>query len=223
VTLGSPFAIDGPAMISFSGGRTSAFMLRQCLDEGLQRDVHVLFSNTGKERPETLNFIHDVATRWKVPVHWLEYDAGSGYREVSYETASRDGAPFATLIRKRSFLPNPVTRFCTQELKIRVMAKWMRARGYEAWTNVVGIRADEPRRIAKMRVPTRESSATTRSSPRGGSSKKSVAAASATTSLDTRGWSRASRHNLCCPLRRHRASAQRTTTSATASVTTEAS
>lgn len=32
-----PFLIEGPAVISFSGGRTSGYMLRRVLDAGLQR------------------------------------------------------------------------------------------------------------------------------------------------------------------------------------------
>jgi hypothetical protein len=153
----SPFAIDGPATISFSGGRTSGYMLRRILDEGIRADVHVLFANTGKERPETLEFIHAVETRWGVPIHWLEYRAepkddglAHTYAEVTHEAASRAGEPFAALIEARSYLPNPVTRFCTQELKIRVMQKWAMTHGFDHWTNVVGIRADEPRRVAKM-------------------------------------------------------------------------
>lgn len=60
------FKIDGPAVISFSGGRTSGLMLRRCLDAGLQPDVHVLFANTGKERPETLDFVRDCGLNWGV-------------------------------------------------------------------------------------------------------------------------------------------------------------
>lgn len=148
----SPFAVDGPAVVSFSGGRTSALMLRRMLDEGLRPDVHVLFANTGKEREETLQFVHDCERHWGARVRWLEWDAASKYREVTFETASRDVRPFAELIAKRRVPPNPVARYCTQELKIRVMRDWMLAHGYQAWTMVVGLRADEPRRVSRMRA-----------------------------------------------------------------------
>jgi hypothetical protein len=154
--MGSPYRITGPAVISFSGGRTSALMLKRILDEGLQPDVHVLFANTGKEREETLQFVHEVERHWKVRVHWLERRRAEGeaasFTEVSFENASRHGEPFATLIEERKFLPNPVTRYCTTELKIRTMKAWMLAQGYERWTNVVGLRADEPHRVAKQRA-----------------------------------------------------------------------
>lgn len=148
-----PFKIIGPAKISFSGGRTSGYMLKRCMEAGIDEDVHVLFANTGKERNETLDFIHEVETQWKVPIHWIERDPESDacYREVTYETASRDGRPFSQLIVDKNYLPNPVTRLCTTELKIRAMRNWMLAHGYKHWTNVVGLRADEPRRVAKTR------------------------------------------------------------------------
>ena len=130
-----PFAIDGPAVISFSGGRTSGYLLRRVLDAGLRPDVHVLFADTEKERDETYAFVEACAQRWTVTVHRVGRPGG-----------------FTQLIADRKFLPNPVTRFCTQELKIRPMRDWMLAHGYTHWTNVVGIRADEPRRVAKMRA-----------------------------------------------------------------------
>lgn len=147
--MSGPYFIEGPALISFSGGRTSAYMLRQILDSGLQPDVHVCFANTGKERPATLDFVRDCAERWGVNVRWLEYGRG----EVDYASASRNGEPFEALIAKKSYLPNPIARFCTADLKVNVIAEWMRAQGYDWWDNVAGIRADEPRRVAKMMAP----------------------------------------------------------------------
>lgn len=133
--MNDPFRIEGPAVISFSGGRTSGYMLRRILDAGLQPDVHVVFADTGQEHPATYAFVRAIEDRWGVPIVWVE----------------RPGQ-FTQLITDRKFLPNPVARFCTQELKIRPMRTWMLGKGYEHWTNVVGIRADEPRRVAKMRA-----------------------------------------------------------------------
>lgn len=155
-----PFLIEGPALISFSGGRTSALMLRRILDAHggtLPSDVHAVFANTGKERPETLDFVMECEAHWGVSVRWIEHrrnsmDDDPFVIEVDYDTASRDGFPFDQLLRIRGFLPNPTSRFCTQELKIRAMKRWMRERGYEYWTNVVGFRADEPHRVARSRA-----------------------------------------------------------------------
>ena len=74
---------------------------------------------------------------------------------VDYDTASRNGEPFEAIVRKRNYLPNPVTRFCTVELKIRVMHKHLKSMGWaegDGWDQFIGIRADEPSRISKIRA-----------------------------------------------------------------------
>lgn len=126
----------------------------------LPDDVHVTFANTGLERDETLRFVHECATRWGVRVRWLEWkDRESAktppadrFDEVGFNSASRRGEPFRALIRRKRYLPNAVSRFCTAELKINTMKQFMLSQGYTAWTNVVGLRADEMRRIAKQQV-----------------------------------------------------------------------
>lgn len=151
----SPYFITGPALISFSGGRTSAYMLRQILNAHggtLSPDVIVTFANTGRERPETLDFVQECGARRNVPIVWLEWrmgEHGSRFEIVSHNSASRDGEPFSALIANKPVLPNPMLRYCTIELKIRVMRDYARSLGWEHWTNVVGLRADEPSRVAK--------------------------------------------------------------------------
>ena len=154
-----PFRIDGPAVLSVSGGRSSMMMLARILDAHggrLPSDVRALYTNTGRERAETLRFVADCSERWGVAIAWAERDgsqpSGARFREVEYETASRDGEPFADLIAERRYLPNAVARFCTVDLKIGVMRDWMRAQGFDRWTNVVGLRRDEPARVAKLRA-----------------------------------------------------------------------
>ena len=158
----SPFQIIEPTCISFSGGRTSAYMLWRVLQEnnGLPKDAVVCFANTGKEDEATLQFVHDCEANWNVPIVWLEYqdaeESKNRWKEVSFETASRNGEPFEAVIRKKNYLPNPVTRFCTIEMKIRTIANYLFSKGlcetrsqgeYMSW---VGIRVDEPRRAAKI-------------------------------------------------------------------------
>lgn len=72
----NPYLLDRPAVVSFSGGRTSGYMLwhiLQAFGGTLPDDVKVVFANTGKERPETLDFVERCSQRWGVPVVWLEY------------------------------------------------------------------------------------------------------------------------------------------------------
>lgn len=157
-----PFKIDGPTCISFSGGRTSAYMLWRVLQSngGLPADAVVCFANTGKEEEATLRFVKECGDRWDVPIVWVEYvdheDTARRFKVVNFETANRDGAPLEAVIRKRQHLPNPVTRFCTVETKIRSMHRYLRSIGWadgdNEWDQFVGIRADEPARVAKIRA-----------------------------------------------------------------------
>ena len=152
-----PFKIDGPTCISFSGGRTSAYMLWRVLmshDGQLPTDAFVCFANTGKEDEATLRFVRECGERWRVPITWLEYQAEEPrFKVVSFETASRNGEPFEAIIEQRGgVLPNPVSRFCSSELKTRTIHRYLRSVGVTEWDAMVGIRADEPRRVAKFRA-----------------------------------------------------------------------
>ena len=149
-----PFKIIEPTCIIFSGGRTSAYMLWRVLQSngGLPAEAVVCFANTGKEDEATLRFVQDCSEHWNVPITWLEYTPdGDKFKVVNFETANRDGQPFADLIKKRSFLPNSVMRFCTSELKILPIERYFKSLGIDEFETMVGIRADEPKRVTKMR------------------------------------------------------------------------
>ena len=155
--MANPFEIKEPTCISFSGGRTSAYMLWRILDanNGIPPPhARVMFANTGKEEEATLKFVNDCSVNWNVPITWVEYrDADPAFAVVNYETASRNGEPFEALIRKRQYLPNPVTRFCTSELKIRSIHKYLKSTGWDDHNETmdwIGMRADEQRRAAKI-------------------------------------------------------------------------
>jgi 3'-phosphoadenosine 5'-phosphosulfate sulfotransferase (PAPS reductase)/FAD synthetase len=163
------YRLTGPAQICFSGGRTSGYMLHEILkaNAGLPADCVVSFQNTGKEREQTLAFIDECARRWHVPIHWIEWDGfiggeGSKYkpnvRRVAFETASRNGEPFARLIDALGMLPNPIARTCSAFLKKETGAAYMRSLGFDEWDSVMGIRADEPRRVSRMSAAGRDNS-----------------------------------------------------------------
>jgi len=148
-----PFKITEPTCISFSGGRTSAYMLWRVLQSngGLPDEAIVCFANTGKEDEATLEFVRDCEANWGVKINWLEFrDNEKKYEVVSFGTASRNGEPFETLIKKRNYLPNPVSRFCTVELKVRTIHRYLKDNGWKEWDSMLGIRADEKRRLAKI-------------------------------------------------------------------------
>lgn len=161
--MSNPYLIEGPALISFSGGRTSAYMLKQIIDAyggNLPDNVHVCFANTGKEREETLRFVHECGSRWGVRIRWIEWRSRlksvpveRRFEEVGFNSAARNGEPFEALIRSKKSTPNSVHRWCTEELKVKTIQAFMEAHGYGSdYANVVGLRADEPCRVAKGRV-----------------------------------------------------------------------
>lgn len=150
----SPYLLpEGNVAIAFSGGRTSAYMLHQILETNgdLPDRVVVSFQNTGREMSETLDFVQECGERWGVRVVWLEWRdaerAKGRFCTVSHNSASRNGEPFEALIRKRKFLPNRVARFCTAELKVHCLTRYLRSKGWERWTLARGLRADEGHRL----------------------------------------------------------------------------
>ena len=154
----NPYRVPRPAVISFSGGRTSAYMLRRVIDAyggRLPEDISVIFSNTGMERPETLEFVDICAHAWAVPIQWVEYcwDAPHRTRLVDYTTAARNGEPYAALIDRKGFVPNVTLRACSGFLKRDRIEAFARHRlGLKRWHSVIGLRADEPRRVWRMRA-----------------------------------------------------------------------
>ena len=172
MTNESLYRTDDPAAISLSGGRTSAYMLWQVLKAyggSLPDNIQVVFANTGKEMGATLDFVRDIGLFWDVPITWLElgdYEVIGEWKTgakagmprytattkiVTYETASRNGEPFERLCRKRNYLPNLMARFCTAELKVRRIRDFLNSQKKDReWTQFIGIRADEPRRAAKI-------------------------------------------------------------------------
>jgi 3'-phosphoadenosine 5'-phosphosulfate sulfotransferase (PAPS reductase)/FAD synthetase len=143
---------DGNVQISFSGGRTSAYMLHHIAEAngGIPDRAKVIFANTGREMPQTLDFVQECSDRWGVPITWVE-DAARGQGEifdvVSHNSASRNGEPFSRLIDRKKSCPDQDKRFCTEHLKILPARRYLMSLGWTSWTNTIGIRADEARRL----------------------------------------------------------------------------
>jgi 3'-phosphoadenosine 5'-phosphosulfate sulfotransferase (PAPS reductase)/FAD synthetase len=135
-------------IINFSGGRSSAYMTKRLIDEGL-KDYIVLFQNTGKESNETLDFVNECDKRWNLKVVWLEYRTKNSYAIVDYQTASRNGEPFTMAIEDNNVLPGSFMRFCTRLLKLLPAEKYIKSLGITQYDKYLGIRYDEPRRWMK--------------------------------------------------------------------------
>lgn len=151
---------DGNVQIAFSGGRTSAYMLHQIMEAngGLPDRCQVIFTNTGREMPETIDFVQQCAQRWGVKIWALEYRAkhhgnklAHGFEEVSLNNASMDGEPFIDVMRYFGFVPNMKADFCSHELKTRTAKRFCADRlGWKNWHTALGIRSDEKGRVLKV-------------------------------------------------------------------------
>jgi len=159
-----------PSVISFSGGRTSGFMLYKVLEshEGKLPDhIKIVFCNTGLEHPKTLDFVQQCSDQWNVEITWLEYIGKKiepRYKVTNHKEAARNGEPFGILIDERQYLPNPIARFCTVELKIRLLDRYMKdvyGDAFKKHNQLIGLRYDEPRRVSNIKKNTRRNPALT--------------------------------------------------------------
>lgn len=143
-------------LVSVSGGRTSALMAKMLWDRFKDvYDMIFLFANTGREKEETLLFVHMLTEVWGIPVVWVEAVVhfgsrkGSTHNVVTYETADRTGIVFERVIQKYG-IPNASFLHCTRELKtnpIRSYAKSIGWKNHKKYTTAIGYRSDEMGRV----------------------------------------------------------------------------
>lgn len=136
--------------VSFSGGRTSAYMCWWLLKNKCKEyNLIFVFANTGQEHEKTLEFVDKVDKWLGLNLVWVEAVVdprrGKGVRHkvVSYETASRYGEPFEAYIAKEG-IPNAAYPQCSERLKTFPMESYRRSLGFRAkHMTAIGIRSDE--------------------------------------------------------------------------------
>lgn len=147
-------------VISFSGGETSAYMA-QWLKSNKSNEynrVFCVFSNTGEEREEALEFADKCDKHFGLNLYWIEAAVNHGERKgtehrlVTFETASRNGEPFEEVIKKYG-IPNKAYPHCTRELKLQPIKSWLKSMGITDYHMAIGIRADE---IDRMQADAKE-------------------------------------------------------------------
>jgi hypothetical protein len=141
-------------LVSFSGGRSSAYMMKRLFDEyDFAYEMLCVFANTGQEDERTLAFVDRCSREWNVPVVWVEAlvhhgsKTGTGFKIVTFASASRAGEPFEEVIAKYG-IPNMAYPHCTRELKLAPIRAYLKSVGWTDYLSAVGIRADEPKRIS---------------------------------------------------------------------------
>jgi hypothetical protein len=145
--------------ISFSGGKTSAYMTYKILNSTYKEqydNIVVVFANTGQEHDKTLEFVNNCDKHFGFNTIWIEADIsqekGVGVRPkiVTFDTASRNGEPFEAFCAKYG-IPNMISPQCTSRLKTDPMHYYVRKTlGWDKnYDTAIGIRTDESRRVSK--------------------------------------------------------------------------
>lgn len=145
-----------PILVSFSGGRTSAFMSHLMLQKYSRKQLIFVFANTGQEHEKTLEFVHKVDQDLGLNLTWVEAvvhsrsGVSTSHRIVNFESATRDISLFKAMALKYG-LPGPGWLHCTRELKERpihsYMSSFIKKKKYKGYRTAIGIRADEIDRI----------------------------------------------------------------------------
>ena len=151
-------------LMSFSGGETSAYLLKYVLKEYPQHNIKVVFANTGEENEETLLFIKKCAEHFNVEIIWVEYERLS-FKIVNFKTAyrSHDKKEIANKWQNHPFrkyishfgIPNKQNMTCTRELKEYIINRYLSSVGWKPATHTkcIGIRVDEFDRIGGYWYP----------------------------------------------------------------------
>lgn len=154
-------------LISFSGGRTSAYMTWWIMNEWQERnnyEIKIVFANTGLEEPGTLRFIHRCGIKWGLDIVWVEArhkdENGKTFSEkgwqvkhqiVDYYSAARcrkliDGTwawtPFEEMVSVLG-IPSTNSPFCSAQLKKAAIESYADSIGWNDYYKAIGIRADE--------------------------------------------------------------------------------
>ncbi|OYY99542.1 MAG: hypothetical protein B7Y37_13710 [Sphingobacteriia bacterium 28-36-52] len=142
-------------LLSFSGGRTSAYMCYFMMNVWNKRhdyEMIVVFANTGREREETLEFVDKCDKYFNLNLVWVEAFVhnekrkGTTHIVTNFKDAERNGQPFEDVIFKYG-LPNQNAPHCSRELKAQPIKSYARSIGWKKYETVLGIRTDEPKRL----------------------------------------------------------------------------
>lgn len=138
---------DKQEVISFSGGRTSAYLVH------LKPNAHYIFMDTGAEHPATYEFIRNIVKYWNIQLTCLrvvvnpEMNKGGDYKVIGLEDLKQDLEPWREMVTKYG-APAFDMPYCTARMKTEPFEKYCSdVYGKGNYTRWLGIRVDEPKRL----------------------------------------------------------------------------
>jgi 3'-phosphoadenosine 5'-phosphosulfate sulfotransferase (PAPS reductase)/FAD synthetase len=143
-------------VVSFSGGRTSAYMVWLFEQRRKVENINVeyLFCDTGAEHPKTYEFILEVVKQWNIDLTCLrtvvspEAGVGVSYQVIPLNDCTDDLKPFKAICEKYGTPYNPSGGHCTDFMKTIPAEKYANDKyGKLNYTKWLGMRVDEPKRI----------------------------------------------------------------------------
>lgn len=142
---------DRLVIASVSGGKDSTAMCLHFQEQGIP--YRAVFLDTGWENATTYRYLREVLPGVIGEIEWLTpaVDLSPDLEEVAAHFEDRLGhhSAMVRLILKKQAFPGKMARFCTQELKAKVIQEYLLSLDFEP-INAVGIRAAESASRSKM-------------------------------------------------------------------------
>ena len=150
-------------VVSFSGGRTSAYLVERMNHRAKKYGIKVkyVFMDTGAEDPKTYEFIKNIVKHWKIDLVCLrvmvnpKLGEANYYREISLDELKCDLQPWRDILKKYG-TPYFGGAFCTRAMKGMKTKKNGEGVFYQYcnekfgkgnYVSWLGIRIDEPKRL----------------------------------------------------------------------------
>jgi hypothetical protein len=142
-------------VISFSGGKTSAYLVYLMEEKRKLYGwiVHYIYMDTAAEHPATYDFIRNIVKHWGIKLTCIRVkvnptmNIGVSYEIINIDDLKQDLKPWKDMVAKYG-VPTVNTPFCTSRLKQEPHDKYCDEQfGRGNYTTWLGIRADEPNRL----------------------------------------------------------------------------
>lgn len=135
-------------ILGLSGGKDSTALAIHI--KNTRPDIHekieYYFTDTGAELDELYDYLEELEKYLGRPIYKIKAEVDENKRiQFKEESVEDKSVPFDDVLfnKYNGFLPAPNARWCTRDLKIIPMEKWI---GDDHCISYVGIRADEPNR-----------------------------------------------------------------------------